>query len=74
MSTHELPLDPLATHWQALQVEVLEKEVVLHGPRVAVALTAEAAAETARRLADAAAQAATAQESDQALQTFSVDE
>ena len=51
-------MDPLATEWEALTVQVMQKEVVLLGPRVAVALTAAAAAETARRLADAAAEAA----------------
>jgi hypothetical protein len=50
-------LDPLATEWKALTVQVMDKEVVLLGPRVAIALTAAAAAETARRLADAAAEA-----------------
>ena len=51
-------MDPLATEWKALTVQVMDKEVVLLGPRVAIALTAAAAAETARRLADAAAEAA----------------
>jgi hypothetical protein len=74
MRPQHTPRDPLATQWQALRVEVLEKEVVLLGPRVAVALTAEAAAETARRLAEAAVQAATSRESAQASQTFSRDE
>ena len=41
------------------QIEVLNGEVVLIGPRVALTLTADAAAETARLLAAAAAEAQT---------------
>ena len=39
---------------QPLSVSALDGEVVLTGPRVAIALRPFAAAETARRLADAA--------------------
>lgn len=39
---------------QPLSVSALDGEVVLTGPRVAIALKPFAAAETARRLADAA--------------------
>lgn len=39
---------------QPLSVTVLDGEVILTGPRVAVALRPEAAAETARRLEEAA--------------------
>jgi hypothetical protein len=72
-------VNQLDTEREALNVQVMEREVVLLGPRVAVALSAEAAAETARRLADAAAVAASAEaEVDarviQASQTFSRDE
>jgi hypothetical protein len=67
-------MDPLETELEALNVQVVEREVVLLGPRVAVALSAAAAAETARRLAEAAAIAAHGQASDaQASQTFSRD-
>lgn len=48
----------LDTELEALKVQVLEGEVVLLGTRVAIALSAAAAAETARRLADAALVAA----------------
>lgn len=44
----------LDTEHEALEVQVLGREVVLLGPRVAIALSAAAAAETARRLANAA--------------------
>lgn len=65
----------LDTDCDALTVKVLEREVVLLGPRVAIALSAAAALETARRLADAAVIAATAEKPpDQPLQTFSPDE
>jgi len=67
-------MDPLETELEALNVQVVEREVVLLGPRVAVALSAAAAAETARRLAEAAAIAAVGEASDaQASQTFSRD-
>ena len=65
----------LDTESEALIVQVLDRDVVLLGPRVAIALSAAAAAETARRLADAALIAANAeQQSAQPLQTFSPDE
>jgi hypothetical protein len=51
----------LDTDHQALDVQVLGREVVLLGPRVAIALSAAAAAETARRLAEAAAEALAAE-------------
>lgn len=51
------PVNPLDADLEALKVHVMNSEVVLLGPRVAVALSADAAAETARRLAAAAAQA-----------------
>jgi hypothetical protein len=51
-------LNSLDTEVEALKVQVLDREVVLLGPRVAVALSADAAAETARRLAAAAKLAA----------------
>ncbi len=51
----------LDTDHQALDVQVLGREVVLLGPRVAIALSAAAAAETARRLADAASEALAAE-------------
>jgi hypothetical protein len=64
----------LDTELQALDVRVIEREVVLLGPHVAVALSAAAAAETARRLADAAAIAAAAETTgSQASQTLSRD-
>jgi hypothetical protein len=67
-------VDPLETEMEALDVQVLEREVVLLGPRVAVALSAAAAAETAKRLADAAAIASRAEiSSPQASQAFSRD-
>lgn len=47
----------LDTEREALEVQVLGREVVLLGRRIAVALSATAAAETARRLADAAVMA-----------------
>lgn len=50
------PVNPLDADLEALKVHVMNSEVVLLGPRVAVALSADAAAETARRLAAAAAQ------------------
>jgi hypothetical protein len=53
-------VNELDTELQALDVQVMDSEVVILGPRVAVALSAEAAAETARRLAIAAAMAAKA--------------
>jgi hypothetical protein len=55
----EMNVSSLDTEANALQVQVIEQEVVLLGPRVAIALTADAAAETARRLLEAAALAAT---------------
>ena len=68
------PLDLLDTDLQALNVQVMEREVVLLGPRVAVALSAAAAAETAKRLAVAAAVAAQAESNgSQASQAFSPD-
>ncbi|MFC3077697.1 hypothetical protein ACFODL_06310 [Phenylobacterium terrae] len=48
---------PLQADHAPLQVEAMDGEVVITGPRVAVALTAAAAAETARRIAEAAATA-----------------
>jgi hypothetical protein len=51
----------LDTDHQALDVQVLGREVVLLGPRVAIALSAAAAAETARRLAEAATEALAAE-------------
>jgi hypothetical protein len=51
-------LNSLDTEVEALKVQVIDREVVLLGPRVAVALSADAAAETARRLAAAAELAA----------------
>ena len=67
-------MNSLETELQALDVQVLEHEVVLLGPRVAIALSAEAAAETARRLAEAATIAAAAEEREpQASHTFSRD-
>jgi hypothetical protein len=51
-------LNSLDTEVEALNVQVMDHEVVLLGPRVAVALSADAAAETARRLAAAAKLAA----------------
>ena len=51
----------LDTDHQALDVQVLGREVVLLGPRVAIALSAAAAAETARRLAEAASEALAAE-------------
>ena len=67
-------VDPLETEMEALNVQVLECEVVLLGPRVAVALSAAAAAETAKRLADAAAIASRAEPSvPQASHAFSRD-
>ena len=48
-------MNALDAERHALDVEVLNDEVVLLGPRVAVPFSAEAAAETARRLAEAAA-------------------
>jgi hypothetical protein len=73
-ATEEAPVDPLDTEWEALKVHVIDREVVLLGPRVAIALTADAAAETARRLAAAAKQAATAApDPPHASQTFSRD-
>ena len=53
----------LDTDHQALDVQVLGREVVLLGPRVAIPLSAAAAAETARRLADAASEALAAESS-----------
>jgi hypothetical protein len=48
----------LDTEHEALQVQVLGREVVLLGKRgVAIALSGKAAAETAQRLAEAAAMA-----------------
>ncbi|PSC05945.1 hypothetical protein SLNSH_06095 [Alsobacter soli] len=47
----------LDTDRTPLNVEIYNGEVVVTGPRVAVALTADAAAETARRLAAAASEA-----------------
>lgn len=52
-------MDPLDTESEALEVQVTG-EVVLLGPGVAIALSADAAAETARRLAAAAAEQAAA--------------
>jgi hypothetical protein len=52
-------VDPLDTELEPLKVQVMDGEVVLLGARAAIALSAEAAAETARRLAAAAEQAAT---------------
>ena len=67
-------MNTLETEVEALDVQVLEHEVVLLGPRVAVALSAEAAAETAKRLAEAAAIAGATQPAEsQASQTFSRD-
>lgn len=65
-------MNSLETEVEALDVQVLEHEVVLLGPRVAVALSAEAAAETAKRLAEAAAIAMQPGEC-QPSQTFSRD-
>jgi len=73
-SARSEPVSSLDTQHEALKVQVLEHDVVLLGPRVAVALSAEAAAETARRLADAAARAAESESDPQASQTFSPDE
>lgn len=42
---------------QPLDVQVVNGEVVMTGPRVAIAITPPAAHETARRLAEAAARA-----------------
>ena len=67
-------MDNLDTEQQALDVKVLEREVVLLGPRVAVALSAAAAAETARRLAAAADMASRAEAGNHASQTLSRDE
>jgi hypothetical protein len=67
-------VDHLDTELHALEVQVLAREVVLLGPRVAVALSAEAAAETARRLAEAADLAGRAEVQSQASQTLSRDE
>jgi hypothetical protein len=44
----------LDTEHEALEVRVLGREVVLLGKRISIALSAAAAAETARRLANAA--------------------
>jgi hypothetical protein len=52
----------LDTEHEALEVQVLGREVVLLGPRVAIALSAAAAAETARRLASAASSAMAGEE------------
>ena len=51
----------LDTDHQPLDVQVLGREVVLLGPRVAIALSAAAASETARRLAEAASEALAAE-------------
>jgi hypothetical protein len=58
MATRRVPLTSLDTEVKALNVQVMDHEVVLLGSRVAVALSADAAAETARRLAAAAELAA----------------
>jgi hypothetical protein len=58
LGPRSVPLNSLDTEVEALKVQVLDREVVLLGPRVAVALSADAAAETARRLAAAAKLAA----------------
>ena len=69
-----MDVNSLETELQALDVQVLEHEVVLLGPRVAIALSAEAAAETARRLAEAAViAAAAARRESQPSHTFSRD-
>ena len=69
-----MDVNSLETELQALDVQVLEHEVVLLGPRVAIALSAEAAAETARRLAEAAVIAAAAEgRESQPSHTFSRD-
>ena len=63
------------TEREPLDVQVMEGEVVLLGPRVAIALSATAAAETAKRLADAAAIAARAERlACQSPQTLARDE
>jgi hypothetical protein len=59
-------VNQLDTELEALKVQVLDREVVLLGPRMAIALSATAAAETARRLAAAAALAQSAESSPQA--------
>lgn len=51
----------LDTELEALEVRVLGGEVVLLGSRIAIALSASAAAETARRLAAAASLAMAAE-------------
>jgi hypothetical protein len=73
----------LDTETEALEVQVLGREVVLLGRRVSIALSVDAAAETARRLAEAVAIAQTNEQlppragpalSLQASQTLSRDE
>ena len=65
----------LDTELEPLDVQVMGNDVVLLGPRVAIALSATAAAETARRLGDAAAIAARGERpAPQPPQTLSRDE
>lgn len=52
--------DPGRTYEEPLEVEIYEGEVVITGPAGGFALTSEAAAQTAMRLAQAARQAAEA--------------
>jgi hypothetical protein len=67
-------VNQLDTELEALEVQVLDREVVILGPRVAIALSAAAAAETARRLAEAAAIAQSGEPSPQASHTLSREE
>jgi len=54
----------LDTEKHPLDVQVVAGEVVMTGPRVAIALTPEAATETARRLAAAGSRAQGAERED----------
>jgi predicted RecA/RadA family phage recombinase len=64
-------LNGLTADEDALSIEAKDGEVVMTGPRVAVALTPAAAAETARRLAEAAGNLEA--DGDQASQTGSAE-